>query len=319
LRFLALIGLILVGCQAPDGPAGSAPTRLDESLQPAFSALKAALDEGSDDVARMILARLRPRCQDELSLHIVQGYERILAGRSLRDATKAALLIVEVEDGFDVNLSLQQRVYPLVELAPGYVRVEWTAWSIDTLGRQSAQVDGRILRVPVAWQIPAGETLSVVLGTDSPRIGEGALAVRVEWKISLGAGSAFVGGERFPLQDLQVEDGVVVRLSKDLPTGPVEPAELFRYASSEAVNRPALLERAVRILPLRYEETLDLLAEGEAEFSPAAMRDLVPVMAWLTGSSGISATGEEWRGWLQKRLVVKDQRGNLDLPDDTER
>lgn len=319
MRILALIGLILVGCQAPDVASGGAPSRLDESLQPAFAELKAALDEGSDDVARMILSRLRPRCQDELSLHVIEGYARILAGRSLRDETDAALLIDEVEGGFAVSLTLLQRGYQLVELTPAYVRVEWTAWSIDTLGRQSAQVDGRIVKVPVAWQLPAGETVSVALGVDSPRIGEGALAVRVEWRISLGAGSAFVEDERFPLQGLKVEDGVIVRLSRELPTGSVEPAELFRYALSEAVSLPALLERAVRIVPPRYEEALDHLSKIEADFSPAAMRALVPVMAWLTGSTGISATGEEWRVWLQNRRSEKDQGGNLDLPDDAGR
>ena len=319
MRLVALIGFLLFGCQAPDRGTGAAPTRLDESLQPAFAELKAALDEGSDDIARMILARLRPRCQDELSLHVIDGYERILAGRSLRDSMDAALLVVEVEDGFDVSLSLQQQGHPLVELAPGYVRVEWAAWSIDTLGRQSTQVGGRIVRVPSSWQLHAGEALSVSLGEDSPRMGEAALAVRVEWKISLGAGSASVGAERFPFQGLQVQDFVLVRLSKDLPTGPVEPAELFRYALSDSVSRPALLERAVRILPLRYEEALDLFAEMEPKFSPAAMRAMVPAMAWLTGSTGIPATGEEWRAWLQNRLVVKEQSGNLDLPDDTGR
>ncbi|MBJ19093.1 MAG: hypothetical protein CL933_06665 [Deltaproteobacteria bacterium] len=315
MRLVALIGLFLIGCQAPDAAEGPSPGRLDESLQPAFVELKAALDEGADDVARAILARLRPRCQDALSAQVIEGYERILVGRAIRDAVEARLLIAEVEGGFEPTLTLMQQEYQGLALTPGYLRVEWTAWSIDTLGRQSAQVGGRVVNVPDPWVLHSGELFELRLGVDAPRIGEGALAVRLEWKVSLGAGSATIAGARYPAQGLRVEDGVIVRLAKELPTGAVEPSELFRYALTDTVMKAALLERAVRVHPSRYEEALDLLAEMEPDFSPASMSVLVPVMAWLTGTSGISASGEEWRAWLRERLLTKEAGGNLDLPD----
>jgi len=315
-RIFALFGLFLTGCIAPpNGDLEPARGRIDESLQPAFTELKAALDEGSDEVARAVLARLRPRCQDPLSRQIVEGYDRILAGRAIRDSIEASSVIVEVEGGFEVNLSLQFHGDQDLVLSPGYIRVEWTAWCIDTIGRQSAQVGGRVIPEASVWELPAGEIVVVGLGVDSLQIGEGVLAVRVEWRISLAAGSALVGTERFPAQGLQVQDGVIVRLSRDLPTGSIEPEELFRYALSDSVKLPALLERAVRILPSRYGEALDLLAEMQAEFSPSALKSMIPVLAWLTGSSGITATGEEWRSWLLDRLLMKEQTRDLDLPD----
>ena len=319
MRFVALIGILLIGCQTPVPEEEPAAGRLDERLQPYFTELKAALDEGADDVARAILQRLRPRCQDPLSLKMADAYERILEGRAIRDSTDALLLIEEAGAGFEIRLRLKQDDYQDLLLSPAYARVEWAAQSVDTLGRQSTQVGGRVLGLSGDWDLPAGETLEVVLGVDSPRIGEGALAVRVEWKVSLGAGSATVGGARFPLQGLRVKDGVIVRLSKELSTDTVEPAELFRYALGGSVKTPALLERAVRIHPSQYQEALDLLAEMEPRFSPSALSALSPVMAWLTGSSGLSARGEDWRSWLQQRLILKEQGGNLDLPDDSGR
>jgi len=318
-RSAALIGLALVACQAPAVEPGVGPSRLDERLQPAFAELKAALDEDADEVARAILSRLKPRCQDELSLQIVEGYERILGGRALRDSVEAWLSVEEAEGGFALSLSLKHDGDHELLLSPGYLRVEWAAMSIDTLGRQSAQVDGRVVNVTEAWVLPSGEELKLSLGVDSPRIGDSALAVRVEWKVSLGAGSFSRGGERFPAQGLPVRDGVIVRLAKELPTGAVEASELFRYALGDTVRLPALLERAVRIHPARYEAALDLLSSLEPQFSPSALRGVVPVIAWLTGTTGISASGEEWRLWLQERARAKEQTGNLELPGDSNR
>jgi hypothetical protein len=112
-----------------------------------------------------------------------------------------------------------------------------------------------------------------------------------------------------------VRDGVVVRLAKELPTGAVHPEELIRYALGQEPQLSAILERAVRVDPESYAEALDLLAGREGEFSPTALQGMVPALAWLTGTSGMVANGEEWREWLRGRLSAREGGGNLDLPE----
>ncbi|MCH2102807.1 MAG: hypothetical protein MK297_02215 [Planctomycetes bacterium] len=315
MRLAGVIALALSACGAPGASPEVGVSRLDESLEPVFRELKAALDEGSDDVARAILSRLKPRCQDELSLRIAEGYERVLGGRAARDDLSAAVLVSEVPGGFEPRLSLLNRGSTAMVLTPGYVRVEWTAWSVDSAGRQSAQVGGDVVSFEEGWSLTPGKPHEVPLGFDSPRVGDSALAVRVEWRASLGAGSATLSGEALPLQGLNVQDGVIVRLSKELPTAPVDPLELLRYACGGEVSLPALLERAVRIHPSRYEEALDLFALRRSSFSPKALLGLAPVLAWLTGTTGISASGEDWATWLADRAQMKTQGDELDLPD----
>lgn len=290
------------------------PARLALELQPAFGELKAAVDEGADDVARGILRLLRPRCSDALSVRMAESYARILRGRAVRDAVQGSVVIEPVEGGFAVALELSQVGYQRLAIQPGHVRVEWTARSVDALGRQAVQIGGRIVEVALEWVLPAGEVVRVPLGEDRLQIGDGFLAVRCEWKVSLGAGRCDVNGERFPVQGLRVRDVAVVRLARELPTDAVEPAELLRYATGQSVRVEALLERAVRIPPASYAEALDLLAERVGDLAPARMQELVPVVAWLTGTSGIEASGEEWRDWLEGRRMESEGAGNLDLP-----
>jgi len=316
---LPLLGLLVLACHAPEEGGATEPVRLDASLQPIFNQLKAAVDEDADDVARAILARLRPRCRDPLSVDMAEGYERILYGRSVRDAVKAQVVVQEVEGGFAVGLELHQFGFQRLSLTPGHARIEWTARSMDAAGRQSIQVGGRVMELPGTWDLSAGEVVEAPLGVDSPKFGEGLLAVRCEWRVTLGAGSSVVAKERYPAQGMRVSDGAIVRLAKELPTGAVLPAELIRYATGPEVRREALLERAVRIPPGLYEDTLDLLGEREREFSPSRLQDLVPCLVWLTGTSGIEATGEEWRKWLNERLKRREGGGNLDLPDGASR
>ena len=314
-RRIALIGLLLLGCASTQREGVTEPARLDPRLQPAFEALKAAVDEGADEVARAILARLRPRCTDPLSKRVAEGYERILFGRYVRDSVETQAVVQQVSGGFSVGIQLRQDEFPRVEFAPGYAQIEMTTRSMDPGGQQSVKVEDRIVQVSEAWVLESGTTLETSLGVDSPSLGEGIIAVRCEWRVRLGAGSAWVSNERFPAQGFWVEPCVLVRLSRELPTGPVEPQEMIRYALGGEVHRAALLERAVRIPPERYEETLDLLSARQREFSPSMMKELVPALAWLTGSSGIEAAGEDWRAWLLARSAPGVGGGGLDLPD----
>jgi hypothetical protein len=294
--------------------AGSAV--IDVSLQYAFDELRAAVAEDEDEMARAILRRLKPRISDPLSQKLADGYEQVLTGRSARDAISAEVIIDElVEGGFAVSLALSQSLFDGMTLTPSHVKIHAMTRSIDLGGHQSIYAVDRIVEVVEGWSLIRDEVASVPLGSDLPSFGDGLLAVRCEWKVVLGAGSVELPAGLFPLMGVNIRDGAIVRLSKEVPTQAVEPEELLRYCLQPVVRVDALLERTVRISPNRYEEALDLISKGEPRLSPARIQELIPSLAWLTGSSVMRANASEWREWLQDRAVAGDRSESLDLPD----
>ena len=294
--------------------AGSAV--LDVGLQFAFDELRAAVEEDEDEMARAILRRLKPRISDPLSQKLADGYEQVLTGRSARDAISGEVIIDELaEGGFAVSLALSQGLFDAMTLTPGHVKVHAMTRSIDLAGHQSIYAVDRFVEVVESWVLTRDQVSSVPLGSDLLSFGDGLLAVRCEWKVVLGAGSVELPAGLFPLMGVDIRDGVIVRLSKEVPTQVVEPEELLRYCLEPVVRVDALLERTVRISPDRYGETLDLIGEGEPGLSPARIQELIPSLAWLTGSSLMRANASEWREWLQDRAVAGDRSESLDLPD----
>ena len=289
---------------------------IDVSLQFAFDELRAAVAEDEDEMARAILRRLKPRISDSLSQKLADGYEQVLMGRSARDAISAEVNIDELaEGGFAVSLALSQSLFDGMTLTPSHVKVHAMTRSIDIAGHQSIYAVDRIVEVVEGWSLMRDKVGSIPLGSDLPSFGDGLLAVRCEWKVVLGAGSVELPDGIFPLMGVNIRDGAIVRLSKEVPTQAVEPEELLRYCLEPVVRVDALLERTVRIAPNRYEETLDLIGEGESRLSPARIQELIPSLAWLTGSSVMRANASEWREWLQARAVAGDRSESLDLPD----
>jgi hypothetical protein len=285
-------------------------------LESAFEALRAAVEDGEDEVARAILLRLMPRISDPLSADLAAGYSNVLAGRLARDAVMGVVRVVELESGgFSVSLALSQALFDDVTLRPGHVLVQAITRSIDIAGHQSTRVSDRLVEAGDGWALTRDQVLSVPMGSDSPLFGEGFLAVRCEWKVVLGAGSVETPSGVFPLMGVQVDDGSVVRLSRELPTQVVEPVELARYCLEPVIRPEGLLERAVRISPSLYAEALDLLAESAPALPPARLEELIPALAWLTGGSVMRASGHEWREWLRLRALAGDRSESLDLPD----
>ncbi len=285
-------------------------------LEFAFEELRAAVEEGEDEVARAILLRLMPRISDPLSAELAAGYSNVLAGRLARDAVMGEVRVAELEgDGFSVSLVLSQALFDELTLRPGHVLVQAITRSIDLAGHQSTRVSDRLVEAGDGWALKRDQVLSIPMGIDSPLFGEGFLAVRCEWKVILGAGSVETPSGVFPLMGVQVDDGSLVRLSRELPTQAVEPVELARYCLEPTIRPEGLLERAVRISPDLYAETLDLLAESAPALPPARLEELIPVLAWLTGGSVMRANGHEWREWLRLRALAGDRSESLDLPD----
>jgi hypothetical protein len=306
---------LLAGCQAARETSLPEPVAAAD-LSYAFAELQAAVEEGEDEIARAILRRLIPRAEDPLSAEMAASYSNVLAGRYVRDSVKAEVEVFEQDvGGFSVSLELSQDLYDEVRLRPSHLFVQATVQSIDLSGHQFTRSYERIVDAGDGYLVPKGETISELMVVDSPVFTEGFLAVRCRWQVSLGAGSVEVASDSYPLMGLPVKEGLVVRLSRELPTQAVEPSELYRYSTELKVRTEGLLERSVRISPSKYAETLDLFAREEPSLSPARMEELIPVLSWLTGGSAMQATGADWRKWLQMRALEQDRSKSLDLPD----
>jgi len=111
---------------------------------------------------------------------------------------------------------------------------------------------------------------------------------------------------------------VLVRLVSVLPTGSIEPEELVRYVSAGRIHVPALMERAVRILPEDRERALDLLEPVVESLGLVDLELLVPALRWLTRRVDPAGNPEAWRAFLRARGVREEERRpasrGLDLP-----
>ena len=102
-----------------------------------------------------------------------------------------------------------------------------------------------------------------------------------------------------------------------LPGEPVEPSELVRYATGEVVSLPALLERAVRIVPERRAEALIELSHELDQIEDARLEELLPALRWLARSGRDENAPELWREFLislQSRSEQRPSTPGLDLP-----
>lgn len=105
-------------------------------------------------------------------------------------------------------------------------------------------------------------------------------------------------------------------LAGRLPTAAVEPAELVRYARGATCSTPALVERAVRIAPARYEEALDAVAAIADELTRERIVELAPALRWLAREPALGADAQGWQEWLRARHNRAAARAapSLDLP-----
>ncbi len=302
--------LIVSGCRAaapgvqPDPQVLSSRGALDPEMVPALEALHRAVMAGEDESARHILERLLARTPSGATLELARAFERILDGRALVGSIDLRLVAEEVEGtagSYDVVLVGSQATTEPVLLMPHGARLREMMVSVDRDGAESRRVSVTVIEGVDRLALPVGEQVRLHLATVRLAAPTGSLAIRGRWSLELWTVEARLGASDLPAAGVRVAAAERVRLAAFLSPDPVQPTELLRYLREERVNGPALMERAVRILPERRAETLDLLSPMVEEMSVLTLGLLVGPLRWLAGTSVPGGDAEAWRRWLVAR------------------
>lgn len=306
--------LLVAGCAAAGGRGRQV---VDPRFQRSFEALGAAVEAGDDATARRVLAGILARAPEGVTLERADAYLAILDGREVGRALALALRSepTGTEDGA-YRLVLVAR-----GLAAGDVRLELPPSPLERLscfafagGSDARTVDTSSCSALSGTTVPAGAELALDLGTFVPDV-EGALARRDLWRLDPRGGEAVLGDRRLPLQGPPVETCEVVRLASFLPPEPLGPEPLLEYVCRSRIASAPLMERAVRIPPERWDETLDRLAGLSESFSDERLTAIAPALRWLARSPRLGADPRAWRAALA-RGFARGAPPALDLPDD---
>lgn len=283
----------------PLGRPGERPTPELAAFEPAFAALGDALEAHDDALARRVLDGILARGPEGRALEVARIYDKILRGRALLESVAMELELRPVDGdayAFDVVLVVRNRSSaPLVlrTTPPSLNRLSVGVTPEGVESRRRASVVAHALEELV---LPASGELEVRLGRDRAAI-FGMLALRERWWLETRNGEVEVDGDVLPALATQVVSAEDSWLAPFLPTEPVEPSELVRYASGPEIFEPPLMERAVRIDPARRGEALELLAEAMREWDDVRVLEVVPALRWLARAEVTGAELAFWRRW----------------------
>jgi hypothetical protein len=144
------------------------------------------------------------------------------------------------------------------------------------------------------------EQLEVSLGRHPSMPLGGALAVRETFLLRMGAGGLREGGEIYPAQDWPEARGSHVGLAGFLPNSVVDPSWLLESLEEDSLGMPGLVERAVRIDPERYQETLAGLRGPVERATPEMFSRLEPILRWFCSHDPQPKGLEDWRAHLAR-------------------
>jgi len=319
---VALCGACAGGPQRDlDGPVALASGEpVAAEYAPALEALERAVLDGDDEVARSTLERLLARSPSGRSLELARAFERILDGRELVASLDLRLAAEELDGHVATYRLWLVAAHPHeseLRFHPGAASLRESVLAVDPGGAESRAVSTLALEDLDTLVLPPGEELRVELATLRLPSPPGALALRARVELELLPGTIELEGRRLPARDARVERVEIVRLAAFLPTATVEPSELLRYVTSERVELPPLMERAVRIAPGRRAEALDLLAPEVEGLSLLTLGRMVPALRWLSGTTLPGGDPEAWRRWLRARAARRtgERRASaLDIP-----
>lgn len=338
LPLLGLLALFAGGCaSSPDGEGGpiaepivteATPTG-DELRQgvppefvPALEMIVRAIDDREEEVARAALRRLLARNPTGRTLEIAGGLERILDGRELAARLELSLVAEEQEEingRYTLFLSARQSGETEVLLRPGGAWLRESLVMVNPDGREQRAVRRQGLPFPEELRFPVDEELRLPLAEVQLPAPAGLLALSSRLSLEIIPGE-FVDdeGRYLPAQNLPVKVVELVRLASFLPTGSVAPEELERYVAAGRIFVPALMERAVRILPEDRDETLERLAPLVESISLVELELLVPALRWVSRTARPAGNPEAWRVWMRERAGSVEHRGpdweRIELP-----
>jgi hypothetical protein len=283
-------------------------SRIPERFQPSLEALRAAIQDGEEELAAQILEGIRARApRDPEVLRLVAGFERILEGRELVDRLRLGLRLEELEGGaeagdFRVLLDAEHDLGEPLMLSLPPARLERLVVSVDAQGLQAKAYESRSVDAFDALELDPGVARHVELCRYQLELGA-ALAVREQWALRPRSGSITLEGRDLPAMRVHVEVCEQTRLAPYLPAAPVAPEVLIEYTQRPEISMPALMERSVRVDPARRLETLRLLlpvVRRLAREDPGRLEAIAPALRWL---ARLSETPRSWAALLERRIA----------------
>lgn len=300
------------------------PARGVASLAPRyqaqFAALGDALDAHEDAVARRIAQQVRLRLTLEGAAggeaaraagELLDGMERVLDGRALVASLRLELAVRPAEGSFVevvLRASTVRRTRVRFRPGPAVLRIHRVTLNPSDGGKEGRAVRTQGVR-ELDLELDAEGWTEVSLGTFPTVLPGNVLAARTRWSLEFRSGEVQEEGRSLPAMDVPPVVAERVDLAPVLPTAPVEPAELARYADLPDGKWLALLERTVRIHPDRREEALDLLTPVIRRQSDEQLTRLVPTLRWLAPTGQPGRDPVRWRAWLEERARARAADG----------
>lgn len=348
---LLLLALTAAACSAsgrsPDPDDRALPRRtiagVSARYQPAFRALRAAVESHEDESALSILRRLELRIVADLqraaasedgaapgspaariaadALEFLRAFERILGGRARVQSLELALIGRVVDDGHRIRVVLRatSRHGAPLALRPGPSTLRIQTAFVNERGHETRGArEQHALAIEEIWVDPRGVT-EVELGTFPLGVPPRAIAARTRWSLDFRAGAVIEGEATFPAMRIEIEPLERTVVAAFFPLNPVEPAELARYVEVAGATLAPIMERAVRIPPERGAEALDLLTPIVERSTVEELALIVPAIRWLARTTVPASDPLAWREWMRARARASGElgpgRSGLDIPD----
>lgn len=264
---------------------------------PSLLALRGALEEGEDALARELIEGIRRRDPDEATLETLAAYERILRGRELVAGLELRLGAQpdQGEPGQDwivVHARNANPVDVVLDLPP--VPVERRRTAIDAEGGGGKRMRSKRTEVFRDLELPRGEARTLVLFLAQAPRGD-ALAVRESWSLEPRGGEIEAEGERYPAARVRVAPFERTLISETLPQEVASPDELVALLERPELDPGAALRLAVRVPRAEHAALLARLAPLVRRLErddPERAAGLAPLFAWLAGADATGAAGE---------------------------
>lgn len=312
-RLLLALALAGAACVAPAERGRDEDARFEH----AFGQLARAVDAGDDAVARRILAGILARGPSGRAAEVAQGFEAILDGRRLAEELAFELVADPLPDGegaYALALRCTGTPYDDVTLRLPPMTVERLATWVTPGGSEARSIEALTVEEVHRLRVPAGGEVRLELGVFRPEL-DGALAQRDRWRAETRSGEVLVGERPLPVRAPDVRSLELVHLAPFLPREPVDPQALLDYVRRESVAMPPLMERAVRIPPERWNETLRRLRPVAAELSDERLSEIAPALRWLSRTARVGGDPRAWRLILAAGFREEPGVPGLDLPE----
>ena len=325
----ALLALALCAgaCSTPARASGTPSTPADESVSPLnvplLASLQQALEQGEDELAGRLIARLRTRTLSTAEERAVAAAERVLFGRARVRELDLALESEPASDApegaFSLWLVARSRSARPVTLALPPADLKRARAAIDANGLESLEYESTASRVLCGLALaPGGEQRIELLRYELP-CGR-ALAVRERWRLESRSGDLLYDGASYPAARVPVRGCSRERVSP-LVAGPEAPGSTLAEVLSggEALTPRQVLEVALRIPREEREAALRPLGALVEGLPQERIQAVEPALRWLTGNRDIGPDGPRWARYLAARAELgaepeEGERPALDLP-----